>query len=356
VQFRAGNNSNTRDKWIVIVSTFLRAVGFKLPDRIETNEDLVAGIPSWSAEKIFAKTGIMSRHILGDGQTPGDLAYALCEDLIRENDIDRNEIDLLILCTQSPDYFLPSTACLLQHQLGLPTACGAFDYNLGCSGFTYGLWIAQGMVASGQCRNVLIVTADAYSRYCRNVDIGIRCLFGDAAGAAIVGRQERGSLAKMIGSNVGTDGKGSEHLIVKHGGQRTTSSESFQSSLPCLSMNGPEVFAFTLRTVQSSVKELLAALDWSMESVDKFLLHQANAFMLEKLRDSMGLDASRVPIDLADTGNTVSSTLPILLTRCKEKGLLHPSKKYVLSGFGVGFSWCNTGVEWMIDSGSESRS
>lgn len=338
------------------MSTFLRTVGFKLPELIETNEELVEGFPGWTAEKIFAKTGIKSRHILSPGQTPNDLISALCEDLIRENDIDRSEIDLLILCTQSPDYLLPSNACLLQHSLRLPTACGAFDYNLGCSGFTYGLWLAQGMVSSGQCRNVLIATGDAYSRYCRHTDIGIRCLFGDAAGAAIVGRQEIGSLARVIGSNVGTDGRGAEHLIVKQGGQKAASLGASQLSLPCLSMNGPEVFSFTLRTVQCSIKELLAGLGWSMESVDKFLLHQANAFMLEKLRDSMGLDANRLPIDLADTGNTVSSTLPILLTRCQEKGLLQQGMKYVLSGFGVGLSWCNTGLEWMMDSGSEKRS
>jgi len=287
------------------VSTYLRAVGYRLPEQVETNEELVVGHPGWTSEKIFAKTGIRARHILKEGQTPGDLAFDLCHELLDAQQIDRSEIDLLLFCTQSPDYFLPSTACTLQHKLRLANQCGAMDFNLGCSGFTYGLWFAQGMVESGQCRNVLLVAADAYSRYCRNSDISIRCLFGDAAGAAVIGRREQGALARIVRSNVGTDGSGAEHLIVRQGSARDLSTESIDSSPRCLSMNGAEVFSFTLRTVQSSIRELLASLGWSMDSVDKFLLHQANAFMLQKLRDSMGLDESRLPIDLADLGRSV---------------------------------------------------
>ncbi|MFN6301207.1 MAG: ketoacyl-ACP synthase III [Planctomycetota bacterium] len=329
------------------MSTFLRGIGYKLPTRIETNEDLVEGFPGWTSEKIVSKTGIYSRHVLSEGETPGDLAFELCKPLIEHHQIDPSEIDLVLFCTQSPDYHLPSTACILQARLGLHTRCGALDFNLGCSGFTYGLWLAQGMVESGQCRNVLLVTADAYSRYCRNADISVRCLFGDAAGAVIIGRKEQGALARILRSNVGTDGNGAEHLIVPQGCARELSLYGVLSSDPCLSMNGPEVFAFTLRTVHKSICDLLDSLGWSMESVDKFLLHQANAFMLQKLRNSMGLDESRLPIDLADLGNTVSATLPILIHRCWSKGLLTSGRKYILSGFGVGLSWANTAIEWI---------
>jgi 3-oxoacyl-[acyl-carrier-protein] synthase-3 len=332
------------------VSSYLRAVGYRLPERVETNQELIAGFPGWTSEKIFNKTGIRSRHVLSEGQTPGDLALGLCEEMLDRHEIGRSEIDLLLFCTQSPDYFLPSTACILQDRLSLPTGCGAMDFNLGCSGFTYGLWFAQGMIDSGQCRNVLLVTADGYSRYCRNADISVRCLFGDAAGAAVISSQEHGALARVIRSNVGTDGSGAERLIVRQGCARESSLESATSSVQCLSMNGPEVFSFTLRTVQNSIRDLLTSLGWSFDSVDKFLLHQANAYMLQKLRDSMGLSESRLPIDLADIGNTVSATLPVLISRCMTKGLLFSGGRYILSGFGVGLSWANTGLEWLAPS------
>ena len=326
------------------MSCLIAGVNYFLPENRRSNEHLVAANAKWDAAKIYEKTGIRTRPIAAHNETAADLGFMACEQLFRELEYDRSKVDVLLFCTQSPDYCLPSSACIMQNRLGLPTECGALDFNLGCSGFTYGLWMANALIESGSAENVVLVTADTYSKYCRSDDLTTASLFGDAGAACLLCKDSKSWLGEVGPSIVGTDGQGAENLIVRVGGARTPSVN--ESGGRCLYMNGPEIFSFTLSTVQSGITKLLkrVALDW--EDIDVFLFHQANRFMLEKLRDKMGIATSKMPIDLEDTGNTVSASIPILMRRSMEQGLLKPGFRCVLVGFGVGYSWGMTLVNW----------
>jgi 3-oxoacyl-[acyl-carrier-protein] synthase-3 len=322
------------------MNAYLRALACHLPDGVLDNEELVRRNPAWDAEAIFTKTGIRSRRVAAAGETASDLGCAAAERLFEESDVDRAEIDALLFCTQSPDFFLPTTACLIQERLGLPRACGAIDFNLGCSGFTYGLWLARGMIASQSCKNVLLVMGETYSKYCDPHDLGTATIFGDAGAAALISASSAGSLATVGPSIVGTDGRGADNLIVRCGGARMPEGEAR------LYMNGPEVFSFTLSTVKPGIERLLQLMGIDWEGVDLFLFHQANRFMLEHLRRSMKIPAEKLPIDMEDTGNTVSPSIPLLLRRSMERGLLESGQTCVLVGFGVGYSWAMSALHW----------
>ena len=245
--------------------------------------------------------------------------------------------------TQSPDHFLPGNSALLQDRLGLPTTCAAFDVTLGCSGYTYGLWLARSLIISGSSRNVLLVSADTYSRYCDPHDVTTVTLFGDAAGATLLTGESGNALAEVGATVVGTDGRGACNLIVRDGAAR---SSARPGSPPRLFMNGPEVFSFTLESVKAGIERLLDVAHMSWDQVNLFLMHQANRFLLENLRLKMGLDRDRLPIDVEQTGNTVNASIPLLISRMIERGELSGPRTCVLAGFGVGYSWAMSLLRW----------
>jgi len=322
------------------LGVYLRALACHLPSGEVGNDALVALNPGWDAQGILNKTGIRSRRIAAPGETASDLAFTAADRLLRETPVDRGSIDALLFCTQSPDFYLPTSACLLQERLGLSQNCGALDFNLGCSGFTYGLWLAHGMIASGSCANVLLVLGDTYSKYCDPHDLPTVSIFGDAGAAVLISSSPEHSLARLGPTIVGTDGRGAENLIVRGGGARAPHGEMR------LQMNGPEIFSFTLSAVKAGIGRLLGVMQIDWNEVDLFLLHQANRFMLENLRKSMKIPADRMPIDLEDTGNTVSASLPVLMRRAMDRNLLRDGQTCVLAGFGVGYSWAMTGLYW----------
>lgn len=329
------------------MTAYLRGIQIHLPEQVRTNNDLAEANPGWEAEKIYAKTGIRARHIAAAGETAGDLAAVAASKLLEECAVAPEEIDALLFCTQSPDYLLPTTACLLQERLGLPTTCAALDYNLGCSGFTYGLWLARGLIVSGSARNILLLTADTYSRYCDLHDLTTATIFGDGAAAALVTGTAGGAWATIGETITGTDGRGKESLIVRSGCARMPESDEARDRY--LYMNGPEVFSFTLTTVHQGIQQLLDRIGMSWEQIDWYLFHQANAYMLKKLGQAMRLDPEKMPIDMEDLGNTVSPTLPILIRRQKDRGAFAPGQHCVLAGFGVGYSWAMTYLRWGTD-------
>jgi 3-oxoacyl-[acyl-carrier-protein] synthase-3 len=248
----------------------------------------------------------------------------------------------LLLCTQSPDYLLPSSACLLQERLGLPTSVAAFDFNLGCSGFVYGLGIAKGLIETGQAKNVLLLTADTYSKHLNANDRSVRTLFGDAAAATLISAAALPSPA--IGPFVyGTDGRGAGHLIVKNSAMRRDDASAPKGTLH---MNGPEIFTFTLKAVPACVAGLCAKAGITMSEVDLFVFHQANAYMLEHLRDKMDIPPEKFVLCVKDCGNTVGATIPIALHEAVKNGNLKPGMNVMLVGFGVGLSWAATMVRW----------
>lgn len=333
------------------VGAEIRALATYLPERVLGNDELAALFPSWPAEKILEKTGIRERRIAAPTETAADLAFHAADKLFDSGDFAREQVDFLILCTQAPDHILPTTACILQDRLGLRKNIGAFDMNLGCSGFVYALSVATGLIASGAASNVLILTADTYSKYIHLQDKSVRTLFGDGAAAAIVSRSATGRVGPFV---FGTDGSGAGDLMVEAGGFRTprcaeTALETEDStgnvrSRDNLFMHGANVMNFSLREVPRTYKKLLELTGLTADTVDHVVLHQANKFMLDALQRKLGLPADKVPRRYEDVGNTVSSTIPFVLADLQKSEQMAPGTNIILIGFGVGLSWAGASI------------
>ncbi len=330
------------------MSVFLRGITVHLPERIVTNEDLVANNPDWNADSIYKKIGIRARRVAAKDETAGDLGHQAAEKLLQETSFPRSAIDVLLFCTESPDFLLPSTSCVLQDRLGLSTNCGAFDYNLGCSGFTYGLWLARSLILSGDAHNVLLILADTYSKYCDAHDLTTVTIFGDAGAAALITAGEDEALACIGPSIVGTDGRGASNLIVRCGGARHPILSG--DARPLVFMNGPEIFSFTLTSVRNGIAALLKRIHCEWEEIDWYLLHQANRFMLERIRTVLKVSPEKVPIVMEDVGNTVCATIPHLIQTQMEANKFRVGDTCVLAGFGVGYSWAMTSLTWCAPS------
>jgi 3-oxoacyl-[acyl-carrier-protein] synthase-3 len=316
----------------------VRSIAYHLPERILSNAQLAQEFPGFTSTKIEAKTGIAERRLAASGEFASDLAVCAAEELFK-NGLAPREVDFVLFCTQSPDYPLPTTACLLQQRLGIPSTAGALDFNLGCSGYVYGLSLAKGLIESGQVRNILLLTAETYSKYIDATDRGLRTLFGDGAAATWIAAAPRANPAcPALGPVIfGTDGTGACNLIVRGGGTRQRGEHSERAGR--LFMNGSEIFSFTLEVVPSAVAQLLERAQLTLADIDHFVFHQANQFMLEHLRQKIGIPAERFIIEMRDCGNTVSSTIPIALKRAMVAGKVRPGHRVMLVGFGVGYSW-----------------
>lgn len=319
-----------------------------LPKKVVTNAELARTSPDWSVERIAAKTGIHQRHLAQDEECASDLAFHAAQQLFA-NGCEPNEIDYLLLCTQSPDYLLPTTACLLQERLGIPQSAGAMDFNLGCSGYIYGLGLAQGLIGTGQASRVLLLTADTYSKFLNPEDRSAVTIFGDGATATLIGSVPHAPGAEMKAAYIyGTDGAGASHLILRGSGTR----QEDRSAMDCenqsgfLYMNGPEIFSFALRIVPDCAQKLLAKTGRSMKDIDLFVFHQANQYMLSHLRDKLGIPDEKFFVFLAECGNTVSSTIPVALEQAFKTGKLKEGQQVMLLGFGVGLSWGATLLTW----------
>jgi len=322
----------------------IAAIEFHLPAGQLTNELLAVEFPEWKAAKIAEKTGIVTRHIAAPGELSSDLAVAAARKLFTSAAASPAEIDFVLLCTQTPDFALPTSACLLQHRLGIPTSAGALDFNLGCSGYIYGLSLAKGLIETGQAARVLLLTAETYSKLLDPKDKAVRTIFGDGAAATLVVATEH-SGGECVGPFIfGTDGSGGPNLVCHHGGFRGEAAEA--AGHVALWMNGPEIFNFTLKVVPDAVQRLLARAKMDMKAVDLFVFHQANLYMLEHLRKKLGVPEDKFVMALADVGNTVSSTIPIALKSALAQGRVKSGCTIMLVGFGVGYSWGATMVRW----------
>ena len=325
-----------------------------LPGHPVTNAELAKEFPEWSVERITRKTGIEQRHIASPDQCSSDLAREAAQNLFAAGIGTPEEIDYLLFCTQSPDYFLPTTACLLQQQLGISKRAGALDFSLGCSGYVYGLGLAHGLIKSGQASRILLLTAETYSKFLHPQDRSCVTIFGDGAAATLIGAVADSSSGgtELPAYVYGTDGSGADHLIVKNGGARrrycsgSVVAEDGSAHPDFLWMNGPEIFTFTLRVVPACIQQLLDKTGKRMEDIDLFVFHQANRYMLEHLRTKLGIPEEKFCISLAACGNTVSSTIPIALQNASHEGRLKAGQRVMLVGFGVGLSWGATLLSW----------
>ena len=327
------------------MSAYIKGISYYLPEKVVTNEDLLKAFPEWDADKVYAKVGVKSRRVAAENETAGDLAEAAARRLFAEYDIDPESIDFLLLCTQSPDYRLPSTACILQDRLGIPTTAGAFDYDLGCSGCIYGLAVAKGLIAAGLAKNVLLLTAETYTKYIHPEDKSNLSIFGDGAAACLISSDP--GLMEIGEFVFGTDGSGAENLILKSGDARqpeltgvcTTDDDGHVNREDYLYMNGSAIFNFTLEVVPQMMKSLLDKCGLVSENIDYYVFHQANKFMLNTIRKVCGIPKDKFYIDLENVGNTVSSTVLIGLKECMSNGAIKTGDTVLAAGFGVGLSF-----------------
>ena len=295
-----------------------------LPSRIISNDYLQEEFPNYNVLKLGKKIGVLERRIVSENESALDLAEKACEKLFKS--FDKSKVDFVLYCTQSPESPLPTTACLLQHRIGLSNDVGALDFNLGCSGYVYGLAVAKGIIKARLAKNVLLVTAETYSKFLGSEDVSNRVIFGDGATATLVDMEFADKLGEF---NIGSDGSGASNLnIPSIGGD--------------FYMNGPEVYKFTLENVPKSVNDCLDKNDLMLVDVDLFIFHQANAYILRSLRDRMGIDEKKFFIDVEKIGNTVSNSIPLALESCLNKGEIKADSNVLLCGFGVGYSWSST--------------
>lgn len=332
----------------------IAAIATHLPDTVLSNAQLAEEFPGWSVDKILEKTGIQERRIASADETALDLGVAAAERLFSTHPEARDAFDFVILCTQAPDYILPSSACLLQHRLGLGTHVGALDVNLGCSGFVYGVALAAGLISAGAAQSVLLVTADTYSKYINPRDKSVRTLFGDGAAATLIQSDPSGDAA-LGPFTFGTDGSGADSLIVPAGGFRrprdSASAEEVEDrsgnirSADQLFMDGGAVMTFTLREVPRMFAALLRVAKVEANDLSAVILHQANKFMLDSLAKKLHLADAQMPRCYERIGNTVSSTIPFVLEQEMAAGRLHRGSQIALLGFGVGLSWAGAIVK-----------
>ena len=332
-----------------MIETKISNSAYYLPSSTLSNNHLQEEFPELDINKVETKLGIKKRHLCNNDETALDLAVKASEKLLKN--FNKDKIDFIILCTQSPDYFLPTSACILQNELKLNKNVGALDYNLGCSGFVYGLAIAKGLIKASIANNVLLVTAETYSKHLHPKDRGNRLIFGDAATATVISQSDK---SQIFNFELGTDGSGYDKLIVHNGAMRNKKNKFEQevkdklgsiTSKNYLMMNGPDIFNFTIKNIPIAVKKCLSINQTSIDDIDFVIFHQANKYMLDYLRKKTKIPENKFYINLENTGNTVSNTIPIALCDCINNKLIKKGDKILLAGFGVGLSWALTIIE-----------
>jgi 3-oxoacyl-[acyl-carrier-protein] synthase III len=307
-----------------------------------TNEEL---------HKTIESTGVNYRHVAPSCLCTSDLCYEAAKDLLGKLAVNPAEIEAIIFITQTPDYRLPATACTLQERLGLNKSTMAFDINLGCSGYIYGLNIGFGLLNQPSIKKVLLLVGDTITKCVSPFDRSSSILFGDAGSATLL---EFCASDKKVYSSLNSDGSGAESLIIKGGGYRHQSSpdtlkiieetDTIRRSLENLAMDGAEIFNFTIREIPKDIRAVLEFAGTSLESVDYFIFHQANKFIIDFLAKKLKIPGNKYPISLNDFGNTSSASIPLTISTIRsslESGL----KKVILSGFGVGLSWGTVLIE-----------
>lgn len=324
---------------------FIKRVEYYLPEKVLKNAELSALYPEWTEERIESKTGICARHVAAEGETSLDMAEQVCNKMFANSDFKKEDVDFLILMTETPDYYLPSSACILHGRLDLDEKCGAFDINLGCSAYIYGLILAKSLIVSGTAKNVLLVTADTYTKLIHPMDKSTRTLFGDAATATWISGEGMLSIEDSV---YGTRGKRYDDLLVPAGAFRKPKDEEtrvvhidengYSRSEENIFMDGANIMAFSIDVVPKTLKELLIKAGIEDSDIALYVFHQANDFMLSYLQKKLKIEDLRFAKSFSDTGNTVSSSIPIVLSRYIEKDML-PKGNIVLCGFGVGLSW-----------------
>lgn len=310
----------------------------------------VAELTGADVDFVRDKVGLLQRYVLADDETGISLAHNACEALFEKVPGLRETVDLLIFVTQTPDQRLPQNSAGLCASLGLPNTVASFDISLGCSGYVYAVVTAEGFLKQTGGKNAIVVTCDPYSRIIDPSNKDTNCVFGDAATATFVSVEEDGG--KIIATDFGTKGEDGEAICIPEGGAAKPISGELASRLPVseaddlrLHMKGRAVFNFVNTVVPTSIKKCAEAGSVDLNSIDIFALHQGSVYMLSAMVKRLGIDSEKVVINMGEYGNTVSSSIPLIMSELSEKTSLS-GKLVLMSGFGVGLSWSTAIVQF----------
>lgn len=315
---------------------YIKGISYYLPEQTLTTEQLSKDFGDEGIEQLAKTAGVNIRHIAAPDETAGDMAVKAADKLFEQFGIMRKDVGFLLFCSQSSDYAMPSTSCIIQDKLGLSTTIGALTYDLGCSGYVYGLALANSLVEMGGAENVLLLTADTISKYMNPTDKN-RLLFGDAATATLIAKDGCAEIGKF---EMGTDGSGYEHIIIRNGGCRHKLMDG--TKYDWFEMDGEAVFKFTVERLPKLINGTLEKNRIEKDDVDYFVFHQANKFMLNTLRKVNKIPKERFYVNLEESGNTTSSTVPIGLAKSMQSSVIHHDMNVMIAGFGVGLSWAGT--------------
>jgi 3-oxoacyl-[acyl-carrier-protein] synthase-3 len=325
----------------------IEAIATAFGSRLVTNAELEKAHPEWDFQRLGERTGVFARPIAADGETALDFAERAARKLVEDGRLKPGEIDAVIFCTETPDHLIPPNSCVLHQRLKIPTTAAAFDITLACSGYPYALMLARSMIAGGAAKNVLVATADTYSHLIHPGDRATRVLFGDGGAVSLVtGGSERYRIRDI---SLGTSGDHYQRFIVKAGGARTPKSAATGEERQDKSgnirtdenieMDGFGVLSFFNSQVPKAARELLDRHGLQVKDMDLIICHQASKVALEGVRKGLGADPDRFVIDIAETGNLVSASIPVALARAEAAGRIRPGQRLLLCGFGVGLSW-----------------
>lgn len=328
----------------IIDNVQIKAVNAWLPEEVLELKQLSSLYGETEVVNIMKTTGVECVRVATENMTSSDMCQKSAEHLFEQECLDRSEIDGLVFVSQTTDWLLPSTSIALQHRLGLSQEVVCMDVHYGCSGYIYGLFQAATWVATGACKNVLVLAGDTTSRMINPHDKSLRLVFGDCGTATIVSNGDT-----KMGFRINSDGSGADRLIVPAGGFRLPCSEETSilewdedkngRTKNDLFMDGMAIFNFAITKVHKQVNSLIEDMDWNKEDVGFYGLHQANEFMVNYVRKKLKVDSSLVPINVRNYGNTGPATLPLLLSDiCSGKNPYNLTKT-IMSGFGVGLSW-----------------
>jgi 3-oxoacyl-[acyl-carrier-protein] synthase-3 len=324
----------------------ITGIAAAVPKNTIYNKDYTEHFDPDVVAEIVKKTGIEERRFVPQGMTASDLCFAAAEKLLEDKQVDKKEIDLVVFVSQTPDYRMPATSVILQNRLGLSKDTAAFDINLGCSGFVYGLSVIYSLVMQPHVKKALLLDGETRSKIYHPKDRNTAFLFGDGGVAALI---EKDKKFKSSYFNLGSDGARESLIKVNAGGYRNpTSVETLQEKVVDEHgnirteehgyMNGADVFNFVLREIPENLKELYSFSQKDSSDMDYYIFHQANRFMNDYLRKKLKLPKEKVPESISKFGNTSSVSIPLTIVNCLQNKL-QGDKEILLCGFGVGMSW-----------------
>jgi 3-oxoacyl-[acyl-carrier-protein] synthase III len=326
-------------------STAILGTGSYAPERILTNEDLARMVDT-SDEWIRARSGIRERRIAAPQEATSDMAVQAGRRALEDAGVAASEIDLLVVATLTPDFQMPSAACIVQHKLGLPTTAACFDLNAACSGFIYGLDTACAMIGSGRYRKALVIGAEKLSSVVDWQDRGTCLLFGDGAGAAVVGAGAKPGIG-LIGTRLGTLGEDTDLLFIPGGGSLSpTSAESFARGDHYIKMKGKEVFKLAVRVMEEAARDILEQHGLSANQIGLVIPHQANLRIIDAIAQYLELPVERFSVNVDRYGNTSAASIPIALDEARKAGRIKAGDLTLLVAFGAGLTYGSALIRW----------